>query len=421
MVLYHANGLRGVVGPVQFLAAEEKPIPIGDTLETQIKISAKISAKTAALAVLATSSLFLSAQAPATIEGKDSTLKIGFMAQPSFEAIENPSSKLEGTTQNIFLRRLRLMLSGNIGTDFEYFIITDDATLGKGATDGTKTNGGFIFQDAVLTYKFTEKIKLDAGLIIVPLSHISTQAATNLHSWDFGAYAFSQSGPLGSSTNRDGGVQVRGIVGKKHGNLEFRVGAFQGKRAAQVPAAGETLGKVNGRNSFRLAGRAQWNFFDSEGGLFLGGSYLGSKKLLSIGVGHDRQEDYSATAIDVHVDMPIGSNGIMGQLDHVIMDGGKWLPTLHKQTTDFAELGYRIGAFKLSPMVRYESRKMDVPVADPNLCDETRMGAGLAWWFKGHQNNLKLFYTKVDPKNVDGSNTLKAYNQINLQWQVLFW
>ncbi|MDR2561557.1 MAG: OprO/OprP family phosphate-selective porin [Holophagales bacterium] len=386
-----------------------------------MKISAKISAKTAALAILATSSLFLSAQAPATIEGKESTLKIGFMAQPSFEAVESSNSKLEGTSQNLFLRRMRLMLSGNIGTDFEYFIITDDATLGKGVADGTKTNGGFVIQDAVLTYKFTEKIKLDAGLIIVPLSHISTQAATNLHSWDFGTYAFSQSSPMGSSTNRDGGMQVRGVVGKTHGNLEFRLGVFQGKRAAQVSATEETLGKVNARNSFRLAGRAQWNFFDAEGGLFLGGSYLGAKKVLSIGVGHDRQEDYSATAVDVYMDMPIGSNGIMGQFDYVIMDGGKWLPTLRKQTTNFAELGYRIGALKLSPMVRYESRKMDIPLADASSCDETRVGAGLAWWFKGHQNNLKVFYTKVDPQNVGESKTLKAYNQINVQWQMLFW
>jgi len=383
-----------------------------------MKISAKISAKTAALAILATSSLFVSAQAPATIEGKESTLKIGFMAQPAFEAVESPNSKLDGTTQNFFLRRLRLMLSGTIGTDFEYFIVTDDPNLGKDVA-GAKNNAGFVIQDAVLTYKFTEKIKLDAGFIIVPLSHISTQAATNLHSWDFGAYAFSQSTPMGSNTNRDGGMQVRGVVGKKQGNLEFRVGVFQGKRAAQVSATEETLGRVSGRNSFRLAGRAQWNFFDSEGGIFLGGSYLGAKKVLSIGVGHDRQDDYSATAVDVYMDMPIGSSGIMGQWDHVIMDGGKWLPALPKQTTDFAELGYRIGTIKLSPMVRYESKKMDVPTL-ANL-DETRMGAGLAWWFKGHQNNLKVFYTKVDPKNIGESKAQKAYNQINFQWQILFW
>ena len=239
------------------------------------------------------------------------------------------------------------------------------------------------------------------------------QSAMTLHSWDFGAYTFLQNAPLGTSTNRDGGMQVRAIVGKNHGNLEFRLGVFQGKRVQQTPD------RVNGNNSFRLAGRAQWNFFDSDGGLFLGGSFFGSKKFLSIGVGHDRQDDYSATAFDVFVDMPIGKNGVMGQWDRVLWNGNSWLAGLPKQTTDFAELGYRIGAFKLSPMVRYESKKMDTPTkANP---DETRMGAGLAWWFKGHQNNLKAFYTKVDPKNAPGSSTYKAYNQINFQWQILFW
>jgi hypothetical protein len=382
-----------------------------------MKISEKISAKTAALTFLAASSLCLSAQTPATIEGKDSTLKIGFMVQPSFEAVGSPLSQMEGQSQNFFLRRMRLMLSGTLGADFEYSIFTDDATLGKGTSAGTKTNDGLIISDVVLTYKITEKIKVDAGFIIVPLSHISTQAATNLHSWDFGAYTFQEStqSPLGmgSSTNRDGGVQVRGIVGKPQGNLEFRLGVFQGKKRSAGPD------RVNSNNSFRLAGRAQWNFFDSEGGLFLGGTYLGAKKILSVGVGHDRQDDYSATAFDVIADLPIGKNGVMAQYDRVMWDGKTWLTGLPKQTTDFAELGYRIGAFKLSPMVRYESRKMDSPTTTNP--DETRMGAGLAWWFKGHQNNLKVFYTKVDPKNVPGSNVYKAYDQINFQWQILFW
>jgi hypothetical protein len=373
----------------------------------------KTSTKTVALAFLTTTSICLSAQTPAVIEGKDSTLRIGFLAQPSFESI-GASPRLEGTSQNLFLRRLRLMMTGNLGTKFEYFIATDDPNLGKGQADGTKVNGGFVIADAVLTYKITEKIRLDSGLIIVPLSHISTQAAVNLQSWDFAANTFLQSGPLGSSTNRDGGVQVRGIVGKTQGNLEFRVGVFQGKRSGQINASDVANGKVSANNSLRFAGRAQWNFFDSEGGLFLGGTYLGAKKILSVGIGHDRQDDYSATAFDVFVDLPIGKNWVTGQFDHVEWDGKTWLPGLAKQTTDFAELGYRFAEYKLSPMVRYESKKMDNSALNQ---DETRYGAGLAWWFKGHQNNLKLFYTRVDPK----SDANKAYDQINLQWQILFW
>jgi hypothetical protein len=257
---------------------------------------------------------------------------------------------------------------------------------------------------------------LDAGLILVPLSHQATQGATNLQNLDYSANAFLQSGPMGSSTGRDGGVQLRGIVGKTRGNLEFRVGVFQGKRNAQ------TATYVNSDNAPRIAARAQWNFFDSEGGLFLGGTYLGAKKVLSVGVGYDTQDDYSAMAFDVFVDMPIGNNAIMGQYNHVIWDGGDWLPTLVKQTTDFAEVGFRLGELKLSPIVRFENKTVDSPtLAIPNATSETRMGAGLAWWFKGNQNNLKLFYTRIDPKNPAGLNNLSAYDHVNLQWQVLFW
>jgi hypothetical protein len=363
------------------------------------------------LTVAAIVSMGLGAQSPILIKSDDSSMKLGFMAQTSYEAVGSPS--LEGTSQNIFFRRMRLMWSGNVGDKFEYFIETDNGNLGKGNADGSKTNGGLIIQDAVLTYKLTDKIKLDTGFILVPLSHHSTQGATNLHSWDYSAYAFLQSGLLGSSANRDTGVQVRGVVGKTRGNLEFRGGVWQGKRA---PADAT----FQNNNSLRVAARAQWNFFDAEGGLFMGGTYLGAKKILSVGVGHDRQDDYSATAFDVFVDWPLGGNGIMGQFNHVEWDGKTWLPGLAKQATDFAELGFRIGSLKLSPMVRYEARKMDVPAPTAAGCDETRFGAGLAWWFKGHQSNLKAFYTKVDPKSV-GAYSPNSYDQFNVQWQLLFW
>ncbi|MDP2875900.1 MAG: porin, partial [Holophaga sp.] len=344
-------------------------------------------------------------------------MKIGFLAKPAFEA--TGSFTREGTTQNLFVRQMRLMVGGTLGTDFEYFFETDSPNLGKANADGSKTNTGLILQDAVFTYKLTKDIKIDAGLILVPLSHQSTQGATNLATWDYHAYAFQQNGAMGSSTGRDGGAQVRGVVGGKEGNLEFRLGVFQGKRLALTPAVptGPT-DRAASRNSLRLAGRAQWNFFEAEGGLFLGGTYLGAKKILAIGAGHDRQDDYSATAVDIFMDLPLGQDGIQGQWNHVTWNGKTWLPTIKKQTTDFAEFGYRFGAVQLAPMVRYESKKLDVPtVGEP---DETRVGVGLAWWFKGHQSNLKAFYTRVEPK-APGIHTLKAYDQVNLQWQWLLW
>lgn len=370
---------------------------------------------TLALALVATSGLM--AQSPVQLTAKDATMKIGFLAKPAFEAIG--SSTREGTTQNLFVRQMRLMVGGTLGTDFEYFFETDSPDLGKANADGTKKNAGLVVQDAVFTYKLTKDIKIDAGLILVPLSHQSTQGATNLASWDYHSYAFLQSVPMGSSTGRDGGVQLRGVLGGKEGNLEFRLGAWQGKRLSETPttATGPT-DRVGSRNSLRLAGRAQWNFFEAEGGLFLGGTYLGAKKILAIGIGHDRQNNYKATALDVFMDLPLGQDGIQGQWNHVTWNGNTWL-AIEKQTTDFAEFGYRFGAIQLAPMVRYESQKMDTPtiLSGP---DETRYGVGLAWWFKGHQSNLKAFYTRVEPK-AHGASTLKAYDRVNLQWQWLVW
>jgi hypothetical protein len=199
-------------------------------------------------------------------------------------------------------------------------------------------------------------------------------------------------------------------------HLEYRVGVFQGKRIAPVdtPLNPEN-NRVASRNSMRMAGRLQWNFFDNEGGTFLGGTYLGSKKICSIGVAHDRQDEYRATAFDVFVDMPLDSDGITFQANHYDWDGGTWI-ALPKQKTLFVEAGYRFGS-TFTPMVRYESRKPET--ATFALPDETRIGAGIAWWIKGHTSNLKLHYTRVKPSAPNVTNLI-AYDQVNLQWQVFY-
>ncbi|MDR0499351.1 MAG: OprO/OprP family phosphate-selective porin, partial [Holophagales bacterium] len=178
------------------------------------------------LTLSVTASISLSAQSPILIEGNDSSLKVGFLSQVGFEAIG--SDRLEGTSQNLFFRRLRLIFAGNFGSNLEYYITTDNPNLGKGSLpDGSRNNSGLLIQDAILIYKFTNKINLDVGFMPVPLSHIGTQGATTLHTWDYPSNALAQNGPIGGSSGRDAGAMVRGVVGKKHGNLEFRVGVFQ--------------------------------------------------------------------------------------------------------------------------------------------------------------------------------------------------
>ncbi len=227
------------------------------------------------LPILLAAGAALGAQAPVQITAKDATMKLGVLAKPAFEA--TGAFNREGPNQHFFVRRMRLMVGGTLGSDFEYFFDWDAPNLGKANADGTKANSPMILQTAIFTYKAAPNLKIDAGFLLPALSHNSTQGATTLNTWDYGAYSFQQNGAMGSSVGRDAGVQIRGMVGPKHGNLEYRFGLFQGRRVTQTstPDAQGNL-KVASRNPMRFAGRAQWNFLEAENGLFHAGTFLAS-------------------------------------------------------------------------------------------------------------------------------------------------
>ena len=169
----------------------------------------------------------------------------------------------------------------------------------------------------------------------------------------------------------------------------------------------------------RIAGRLQYNVFDAETGMFYAGSYAGAKKILSFGVGYDKQGDYTGTAYDVFFDWPLANKDVVTvQVDHVAFDGKTWLPTLTKQNGTSAEAGYRISSLKFSPIIRWEKKTFDVHTTT-NL-DETRIGGGLAFWFKGNNANVKVFYNQIKPENVVVGTALTkqhSYNQLNVQLQ----
>src|SRR6185436_13934928 len=188
--------------------------------------------------------------------------------------------------------------------------------------------------------------------------------------------------------------------------------AVQGKKVGAAPP------KVAGRNEPRFLARLQFNLLDAETGYFYAGTYGGTKKVLSIGAGFDHQDDYNAFGADLFLDMPLGEDVLTAQVDFVWLDGKTWLagaagppvvPGVPKQTALMAEAGYRIGAIKLSPIVRFEMQK-------PSGGNQTTgFGGGLAYWYMNHNANVKIFYmnTKLDAPGQ------KAVNQINVQTQ--FW
>jgi hypothetical protein len=229
---------------------------------------------------------------------------------------------------------------------------------------------------------------------------------------DYGTYSFKESAPTQSSTGRDTGFQAKGFLADDH--LEYRAGVYSGLRAPGV------------KNSFRFAGRLQYDVFDVEKGQFYTGTYFGKKKILAIGAGYDAQSDYSAYAGDVFFDFPVGGgNGITAQADYIHYDGGNTFgltapaatksAALYKQDDLYAEAGFFVGSLKIMPFIRYEQQKY---ADDVNKgLNRTKYQAGLGYYPYGSNFNIKAGFTRQDaPDNVNVAST----NQYTIQVQVFY-
>ena len=184
---------------------------------------------------------------------------------------------------------------------------------GRDGHDGdeprVKNTPGMNIQDAFITYKaIGDMVKIDAGYMLPPLAHNAVQGATTLYAWDYFFYTFRSGNAFGSSGNpigRDAGLQLRGLRRGRPHRVPPR--PLPGPRA-RSPQTATDDGRP--KNFFRVTGRLQINLLDPETGFFYAGTYLGTKKILSIGARSTSttpQHDATSTSRgDVFVDLPLG-------------------------------------------------------------------------------------------------------------------
>lgn len=333
--------------------------------------------------VLAVGSVVLlaagTARAQWQIDSRDgkANIKVGLLAQPQLELLDTPDGS--GRSKNVFLRRIRIMFGGKLSDRWTFFVETDSPNLGKTTGDrttnpsGAKDAGNAYIQDAYFTYSQGDAIKVDAGMILVPLGHNHNQSAATLLAPDYGPCSFLEGVALGSRLGRDYGAQLRGYPVRQH--VEYRLGVFQGARG------------VEARNGPRVAGRAVWYPFAADTGFFYGGTFHAARRVVGVGAGFDAQGDYRSYAADVFVEQPLdgGRRGLTAQFNWTRHDGGTFVPGLPPQEAIVAEAAFHLLKWKVSPLAQYARRTFD------NRLTPTQASwqVGVAYWMAGHQRNVK--------------------------------
>jgi hypothetical protein len=312
------------------------------------------------------------------------------------------SARGDGANYDLFLRRARLMLWGSATKQISFFIETDEPNLGKGGDFSIRT----FVQDAFLTYTVAPAFKVDAGLMLAPLSHHTIEGATSLNTLDY--HSDMVKFPA-QRVFRDTGVQFRGLVLQDH--LGYRVAVMEGVRNGALPAppAMTTRTMLNPGSVPRVVGQIRANILGSEPDFFLKGIYFAEKPIISLGYGADWQSkasikldgshgDYFAWSVDGFVDYPFtaadelivkanyfnyGEGSVPGQ---TLIPAGA--------SSIFGEVGFRHGIIEPLAFVEYlKGRKGSVTIMAPH--------GGFNLWVMKHNFNLKtdIGFRKTEPKD----------------------
>jgi hypothetical protein len=338
-----------------------------------------------ALALLLAPAASYAVKIPIPIDG--ATLNISAQIQTQF--LMNQDGAPDGTTPSydIFMRRTRLLFNGDASQNFTYLLQIDNANFGK---YGNWTPRALI-QDAWVGWApggitGGSVVYVDAGILLIPISHHLLESTTNFVGADVQVDAFRFQGNVFQGL-RDTGVQLRGwLLDKKIG---FRGGIYEGltpgspilgtapinlngvpaaaplATCAITPGGAPTIATscLTPKRNPMLGGYAGFDIIGSEEGGWLYGAYKwGKDPILSVGVGDNYQSlavrnyngnlnDMNVFSADVYLNLP------MTEAAELVFEGTFYNNSNGSNTSNTgtglsANLGYRFG--KIAAYVAYD-------------------------------------------------------------------
>jgi hypothetical protein len=295
-------------------------------------------------------------------------LQMSFLGQGHYSYTPDSDPEFDA-----YLRRARLILSGQVQDGVRFFVETDNDNAGKAGTGDSSTD----IQDAFIDLRLGDSTHwVEAGLILLPFSFENRSSAASLLGLDYNAETIKF---VNSFVWRDYGIELYGNFGPR---FAYCAGVFDGYDSEDGIKNPEANLRYTGHVAFNLVGEAQSGWFYSQ-------DRKNSESYLSLGVGGNTQEDATLSAtsteardsdawvVDVQSGFPVGHafltvNGSIFEWDNAAFEGN----------TAFVETGLQVGSSMAT--MKYSQQ-------DPDEGEEVEdYTAGVHYFINGHNARAGL-------------------------------
>lgn len=327
----------------------------------------------------------------------------------------------DGNSTDIFLRRNRITLSGQKNDQIGFYAQLEAGNDSKGANDERSV----YYRDAYITLDYSDAARFIVGRFKNTFSRENLEACLEPLTLDRGDASYT---PFGGT--RDTGAVVWGNLADAA--FQYRVMFADGREGDVVPAKNP-----------RLTTRVHWSPLDPEYDYGYRGTYLGTRKVFTIGAAYDYQssaaysdftlksgvEDYKAWTVDGFLEYPHKSgtytlsaayfNYSLGNA--INQDPDPRLPASTELEGFYAKAGYLlpepVGPGRLQFFARHDASEYQLP---GGILDRRINGLGANYYLDGQSLKLTLEYQGIDYANpVSGNPALEDNHQATLGFQFI--
>ncbi len=377
--------------------------------------------RVASLAALGLGASNITHAGPVFDFGDAGQVQLGYALQVWAQNRSYTSLNHDGNSTDIFLRRNRITLSGQKNDQIGFYAQLEAGNDSKGANDERSV----YYRDAYITLDYSDATRFIVGRFKNTFSRENLEACLEPLTLDRGDIAYT---PFGGT--RDTGVAIWGNLADAA--FQYRVMFADGREGEVVP-----------EKSPRITTRVHWSALDPEYDYGYRGTYLGTRKVLTIGASYDYQasaaysdyslksgiEDYKAWTVDGFLEYPLKSgtytvsaayfNYSLGNAINQTPD--PQLPATTELEGFYAKVGYLlpqpVGPGRLQFFARHDAGEYQLP---GGVFDRRINSAGANYYLDGQSLKLTLEYQGTDYANpVSGNPALQDNHQTTLGFQFI--